>query len=85
MQGELFKDVLEHFVRCERPSPEKPKLILLGNHESHLNIKALDYTKKNGIILLTFAPHCSHKLQPLNISIFGPFKKYYYDACNMEM
>lgn len=85
MQGELFEDVLKHFVRCERPNRENPKLILLDNHESHLNLGALNYAKKNGIILLTFPPHCSHQLQPLDISIFGPFKRYYNDSSNRWM
>lgn len=26
--------------------------------------------------MLSFPPHCSHKLQPLDVSVFGPFKKY---------
>ena len=26
--------------------------------------------------MLTFPPHCSHKLQPLNVSVFGPFKSH---------
>ena len=26
--------------------------------------------------MLSFPPHCSHKLQPLDRSVFGPFKKY---------
>ena len=26
--------------------------------------------------MMSFPPHCSHKLQPLDISVFGPFKKY---------
>ena len=26
--------------------------------------------------MVSFPPHCSHKLQPLDVSVFGPFKKY---------
>lgn len=26
--------------------------------------------------MLSFPPHCSHKLQPLDVSVFGPFKRY---------
>ncbi|XP_067937544.1 uncharacterized protein [Watersipora subatra] len=32
--------------------------------------------------MLTFPPHCSHKLQPLDISVYGPLKRYFNDACN---
>nr|XP_047140257.1 MFS-type transporter clz9-like [Hydra vulgaris] len=31
--------------------------------------------KDIGIVLLSLPPHCSHKLQPLDRSVFGPFKK----------
>jgi len=41
--------------------------------------------KENGVILLTFPPHCSHKLQPLDRSVCGPLKRYYNDACSRWM
>ncbi|GFN84749.1 tigger transposable element-derived protein [Plakobranchus ocellatus] len=31
------------------------------------------------------SPHCSHKLQPLDRTIYGPMKKFYYTACNEWM
>ncbi|KAB0797622.1 hypothetical protein PPYR_08615, partial [Photinus pyralis] len=31
---------------------------------------------ENGVTMLTFPPHTSHKLQPLDRGVFGPFKKY---------
>ncbi|XP_018402795.1 PREDICTED: uncharacterized protein LOC108779763, partial [Cyphomyrmex costatus] len=33
--------------------------------------------KKNNVVLLSFPPHCSHKLQPLDVGVYGPFKNYY--------
>jgi hypothetical protein len=38
----------------------------------------LNFCKNNGIILLSFPTHTTHHLQPLDISVFGPFKKYYF-------
>jgi hypothetical protein len=48
----------------------------LDNHESHLSIEVLDYAKDNGVVMLSFPPHCGHQLQPLDRTVFGPFKKY---------
>lgn len=31
---------------------------------------------QNFVHLLSFPAHCSHKLQPLDVSVHGPFKKY---------
>lgn len=80
--GDIFLLILQHFVTHERPTPENPKLIILDNHESHCSIKALNFAKEKGIVLLTFPPHCSHKMQPLDLTVFGPLKAYYNKACN---
>ena len=75
MTEENFPKFLNHFhghVRCPK---ESPVLILLDNHSSHLAAATLDYAKENGIVLILFPPHCSHKLQSLDMSVFGPLKK----------
>lgn len=44
----------------------------------------LNFAKANDIIMLTFHPHCSHKLQPICHGVFGPIKKddnTFYDVC----
>lgn len=71
-----FAQFMEHFKKYVQPSAENPVLLLLDNHESHLDVEIIDFAKKNGIIMLSFPPHCSHQLQPLDKSVFGPFKKY---------
>lgn len=75
MQANEFLLFLEHFKKQARPTLEQKCLLLLDNHESHLLIKALDFCKNNGIVLLSFPPHCTHKLQPLDRAVYGPFKK----------
>lgn len=71
---------LQHFIRFVHPSKDRKVLLLLDNHSSHLSIEGLDLAKEHGIIMLSFPPHCSHKLQPLDRSVFGPFKKFYNAA-----
>lgn len=36
----------------------------------------IDFCREVGIVLLSFPSHCSHKLQPLDRCVYGPFKKY---------
>lgn len=45
----------------------------------------INMARKNGIILLTLPPHCSHRLQPLDVSVYGPFKGYYNSAADKWM
>ncbi len=54
MNSENFLNFLKHFVDQVRPSREKPIFLLLDNHESHLSIDALNFTKDNGIVMLPF-------------------------------
>ena len=36
--------------------------------------------KENGVIMLTLPPHTSHRLQPLDKTVYGPLKTYYSRA-----
>lgn len=80
MKEDDFVLFLKHFVRHVRCSPEKPVLIILDNHESHTSIACLNYCKAVGIVLLSIPPHTSHKLQPLDRTVYGPFKHYFNSA-----
>lgn len=74
MNGDLFVKTLEHIVKYTRCNKENKILLLIDNHESHTTLAAILYARENGIVLLSFPPHTSHKLQPLDIGVFGPFK-----------
>lgn len=80
--AEKFEDFLNHFIKHVRPNVENKVLLIMDNHESHLSIKIINLAKENGVVMFTFPPHTSHKLQPLDRSVFGPLKKYYGKACN---
>ncbi|XP_072403230.1 uncharacterized protein [Diabrotica undecimpunctata] len=85
MQEDDFHVFLEHFKNHVRPSKEERALLLLDNHSSHTALENIEFCRENGIILLTFPPHCTHKLQPLDRTIFGPLKKAINTACDNWM
>lgn len=85
MQENDFHTFLEHFKDQVRPSKENKVLLLLDNHASHTAVKNIEYCRDNGIILLTFPPHCTHKLQPMDRAIFGPVKKAVNTSCDNWM
>lgn len=80
MNADLFVDVMKHFIKHTCSSKENPTLLLLDNHESHLSIECLDLAKENSVTILTFPPHCSHKLQPLDVGVYFSFKSHYNSA-----
>jgi hypothetical protein len=85
MNADLFEDFMKHFVHHVNCSVASPVLLLLDNHESHVSFPSIQFAKDNGVVMLTFPPHCSHKLQPLDRTVYGPLKKYYNSSCDSWM
>ena len=76
-----FVDFLMHISELTGCSPDRKILVLMDNHESHLSIAAIDKARDLDIVLLTIPPKTSHKLRPLDVSVYGPFKT----GCNIAM
>ena len=85
IQEDDFVVFLKHFVNHAKPDKDDPVLLILDNHDSHLSIEALNFCKESGIILLSLPPHTSHKLQPLDRGVYGPFKKAVNSVCDSWM
>jgi len=77
MDTTIFVKYLKHFICHVRPSKSNPCLVILDGHASHKSLEAITLAKDNSITLLTIPPHTSHKLQPLDVSFFGPLKTRY--------
>ncbi|KAK9882712.1 hypothetical protein WA026_022763 [Henosepilachna vigintioctopunctata] len=74
INSNIFVDVLKHIHKHTLCSKENPILLLCDNHESHISIDAINYCRDNGIVCLSFPPHTTHRLQPLDVGVFGPLK-----------
>ena len=85
MNAYLFEEFMRHFVSHVNCSVTSPVLLLLDNHDSHVSLPSITFAKENGVVMLTFPPHCSHKLQPLDRTVYGPLKKYYNSSCDSWM
>lgn len=49
------------------------------------NIEIIDLRRVNGVHVLSFPPHCTHKLQPLDVGFMKPFSTYYTEAANNSL
>ncbi|KZS17036.1 Uncharacterized protein APZ42_017691 [Daphnia magna] len=85
MRQEDFLFFMKHFVLFCRLNKENKVLLLVDNHHSHLSLDVIDFFKQNSVVMLTLPPHCTHKLQPLDRSVFVAFKSYYNTACTSWM
>lgn len=68
--SELFVDAMHHFIKYSNFPTEKPTLLIMDNHESHLNPVALKIGKNNGVNMVTLPSHTSDKIQPLDILVY---------------
>jgi len=58
-----FVKYMKHFIERSNSSLANPTLLLIDNHSSHLSVEVLDMAVENGVTLLSFPSHCSHKLR----------------------
>lgn len=76
----LFFTWFKKFVEFSRASKESPVLLLLDGHSSHTkNLDVIRYGRENGVVMLCFPPHCTHRLQPLDVAFMKPLSAYYDD------
>ena len=57
----------------------------MDNHEAHVSLRAVNLATENGVVLVTLPSHTSHKLQPLDRTVFGQFKALYNRAIDTWM
>lgn len=66
----------EKFIDFSRASKDGPVLLLLDSHASLAkNIAILDLGLEHRLHILSFLPHCTYRLQPLEVD----FKKPLYN------
>lgn len=79
----IFIKWLRHFINHAKPTAEQPVLLVLDNHNSHCTLEAWELARANNVLVLSIPPHSSHRLQPLDVTFFGPLKRAYNKECDM--
>lgn len=62
-----------------RNTSKQPILLIMDGHGSHITGEMRVLAEAHGIHILCFPPHTTHKLQPLDVGIFGKLQR---DWCN---
>ena len=69
----LFLDFFNnHFLKV---ITTRPLFVLYDGHSSHVGLDLIETARADNVHLFVLPPHSSHILQPLDVSVFGPFKK----------
>ena len=82
---DLFPKWLKHFANFTKASKNHTILLTLDNHTSHVSLEAYNFCKDNGIVVVTLPPHCSHRLQPLDVTFFSSLKASFNQECDNFM
>ena len=84
---QIFSEYMQnHLIKfLPQRSDDTPVLVLYDGHKSHVSLSLIEWAKSENVILFVFPPHCSHLLQPLDVSCFGPFENAWNSACHHYM
>ena len=78
MTAVLFSTWISRFISILTDrygiSHKNRHLLLLDGHGSHVTLEVVQKAKSQGLDIITLPSHTSHRLQPLDVSIFKPFK-----------
>lgn len=78
IQLEMFTTWFKHFINYTKPSAEDPVILVLDGHYSHTrNLDVILHARESHVTIVCLPPHCSHRLQPLDVAFMRPFKGYY--------
>lgn len=77
MTEKKYVQFIKHFKKHVKPIIAGPVLLLLDNHQSHVNAQVVKKAKENNVVRFSFPPHCSYNLQPVDVRVYGPFKNYF--------
>ena len=71
------------FDRCTRAQAgNRRRLLIVDSHSSHVNMQFIEKCDELRILLLILPPHSTHRLQPLDVSLFSPLSTYYSNGLN---
>jgi hypothetical protein len=81
---EWFKDVFIPQAEARNTSG-KPIILIYNGHGFYETLNLLHIAKEHNIILFSLPPHTTHKLQPLDVGVFGPFACAWIERCDDYM
>jgi len=65
----------------EHADPNYPIVIFFDGHGSHVTVRMIELARKCGVHLFCLPPHTTHKLQPLDVGVFGPLQRAWRKNC----
>ena len=81
MERDNFSAWLEEFSTfLDDKSIQKPVILFMDGHSSHISLQSSTFAVENGVILYCLPPHASHVMQPLDVGLFSSLKGMWRSA-----
>jgi hypothetical protein len=74
---EWLTTVFDRHTKEQASNGLRWRLLFVDGHSSHLNMRFIDWCGQNRILLMAYPPHSTHRLQPLDVSLFNPLSNFY--------
>jgi len=76
---DAFVKWFDHFlVQVQPKARDRPVLLIMDGHSSHTkSLTLIEKARDSNVVLLSLPSHCTHRLQPLDVSFFKSLKNYY--------
>jgi hypothetical protein len=69
--------VFERYTKPKARNGRDWRVLFIDGHGSHINMRFLDWAIDHRILIAVYPPHSTHRLQPLDVSLFSPLSIYY--------
>ena len=78
VDSDIIFDWAKKFVRetAHLRSKSEYLLLVIDAFAGHVQFRTLNYFKENRVVVLAMPAHSSHRLQPLDVSVFSAYKSY---------
>ena len=72
-----LEEVFDKYTKKKASNGREWRLLFIDGHSSYVTMKFLDWCEKHRILLAVYPPHSTHRLQPLDVSLFSPLATFY--------
>jgi hypothetical protein len=72
-----LQQIFDRYSKPKARNGRDWRLLFSDGHGSHLNMEFIKWCDKHYILLAIYPPHSTHRLQPLDVSLFSPLATFY--------
>lgn len=83
INGDLFLEWFRFFIDSIHAA--RPVVLLMDSHSAHIGPEIIQVAKDNQVFIMTFPPHTSHLLQPLDVGVYKSLKSKWSKELNNFM